>query len=176
MKVFFLILFQSSALIGHSQNVGLGVATPLERLEISGKLRTDSITIANGGSIADFLIKSDAQGTVGHRKGHGGMAFTYIICWAGVFPNPSGGNHTGGPYVGDVRLFVGDFAPSGWKLCNGQYLKKDSIINSALYSLIGDAYGSTDTTFALPDLRGLVPVGVGTSPAGYGWTRGQKNN
>ena len=110
-----------------AQNVGLGVANPTERLEVSGKLKTDSIAIATGGSQFDFLIKATAQGTVGYRKGHGAMAFNYIICYAGLFPNPSGGNHTGGPYVGDIRIFCGDFAPANWKLCDGQYLKKDTI-------------------------------------------------
>ena len=176
MKIILSILSFSFTMAVFSQNVGLGVANPVERLEINGKLRTDSITIATGGSQSDFLMRSNVQGTVGHRKGHGAMAFNYIICAAGIFPNPSGGNHSSGPYVGDIRLFVGDFAPTNWKLCNGQYLRKDSVFNSALYSLLGNAYGSTDTTFALPDLRGLVPVGVGTSPAGYNWNRGQKNN
>ena len=159
-----------------SQNVGIGVTNPVEKLEVNGKLRTDALTISTGGTVLDFLIKSDGQGTVGYRKGHGGLTLNYIICYSGLVPSPTGGIPSEGPYIGDIRLFAGNFAPLGWKLCDGQFLKKDSVAYSALYSIIGNTYGSTTTTFAVPDLRGSVPVGVGTSPAGYSWSRGQKTN
>lgn len=64
------------------------------------------------------------------------------------------------PYVGEIRLFAGNFAPQGWAFCDGQIM---SIAQSAvLFALIGTIYGGDgQTTFALPDLRGRVPVHQG---------------
>ena len=65
------------------------------------------------------------------------------------------------PYVGDIMLFAGNFAPSGWALCNGQLMSIAA--NSTLFNLIGTTYGGDGvSTFALPDLQGRVPVGQGT--------------
>ncbi|WP_426305668.1 phage tail protein [Acidovorax facilis] len=66
-------------------------------------------------------------------------------------------------YIGDIRLFAGNFAPRGWMLCNGALL---SISNyDTLFMLIGTTYGGDgQNTFALPDLRGRVPVGQGIGP------------
>lgn len=61
-------------------------------------------------------------------------------------------------YVGEIRLFAGTFAPLGWKFCDGQLLAIDQE-TEALFSLIGNIYGGDGrTTFALPDMRGRVPV------------------
>lgn len=61
------------------------------------------------------------------------------------------------PYLGEIRLFAGNFAPLGWALCNGSLLAISSY--DALFNLIGTTYGGDGvTTFALPDLRGRVPV------------------
>jgi len=64
------------------------------------------------------------------------------------------------PYVGEIRLFAGNFAPNGWAFCDGQLL---SIAQSTvLFELIGTIYGGDgQSTFALPDLRGRVPVHQG---------------
>jgi microcystin-dependent protein len=65
------------------------------------------------------------------------------------------------PYVGEVRLFAGDFAPRGWAFCEGQTLPIQQ--NQALFALLGIQYGGNgSTSFALPDLRGRSPVGAGT--------------
>jgi microcystin-dependent protein len=67
------------------------------------------------------------------------------------------------PYVGEIRLFAGNFAPNGWALCQGQLV--DIADNDTLYNLIGTTYGGDgQTTFALPDLRGRVPVHQGQGP------------
>lgn len=71
------------------------------------------------------------------------------------------------PYVGEIRLFGGNFAPLGWALCNGQLLQINN--NEVLYSLLGTIYGGDgQTTFGLPDLRGRVPIhpGQGSYPLG----------
>jgi len=61
------------------------------------------------------------------------------------------------PFLSEIRLFSFNFAPRGWALCNGQILPINQ--NQALFSLLGTTYGGNgQTTFALPDLRGRVPI------------------
>lgn len=65
-------------------------------------------------------------------------------------------------YLGEIRMFAGNFAPQGWALCNGQLLSIAE--NEALYSLLGTTYGGNgQTTFALPDLQGRLPIHVNTT-------------
>lgn len=67
------------------------------------------------------------------------------------------------PYVGEIRMFAGNFAPRGWAFCDGQLLAVSQ--NDALFSLLGTIYGGDGrTTFALPDLRGRIPIHAGTGP------------
>jgi microcystin-dependent protein len=69
------------------------------------------------------------------------------------------------PYLGEIRLFAGTFAPAGWAFCDGQRLSISEY--DALYALIGTTYGGDGQTgFALPDLRGRWPVGTGSAPYG----------
>jgi microcystin-dependent protein len=64
------------------------------------------------------------------------------------------------PYVGEIRMFAGNFAPAGWMFCDGQLLPISQ--NETLFQLIGTTYGGDgQSTFALPDLRGRVPVHQG---------------
>jgi microcystin-dependent protein len=66
-------------------------------------------------------------------------------------------------FIGEIRLFAGNFEPRGWAFCNGQILSIAQ--NTALFSILGTMYGGNgQTTFALPDLRGRVPVGPGQGP------------
>ena len=68
------------------------------------------------------------------------------------------------PILGEIRMFAGNFAPTGWAFCQGQLLPIAQ--NTALFSLLGTTYGGNGTTtFALPDLRGRVPVGFGQGPS-----------
>lgn len=67
------------------------------------------------------------------------------------------------PFVGEIRVFSGNFAPRGWALCNGQVMTISS--NTALFSLLGVTYGGNGTTtFALPNLMNRVPLHAGTGP------------
>ena len=67
------------------------------------------------------------------------------------------------PFIGEIRMFGGNFAPRSWALCDGQLLAITS--NEALFSLIGTIYGGDGrTTFGLPDLRSRVPIGPGQGP------------
>jgi microcystin-dependent protein len=61
------------------------------------------------------------------------------------------------PYIGEIRMFAGNFAPAGWEFCNGQLMAIDQ--NDVLFALIGTTYGGDgQTTFALPNLNGRVPM------------------
>jgi microcystin-dependent protein len=64
------------------------------------------------------------------------------------------------PYVGEIRMFAGNFAPAGWMFCEGQLLPISE--NETLFQLIGTTYGGDgESTFALPDLRGRIPIHQG---------------
>ena len=64
------------------------------------------------------------------------------------------------PFVAEIRMFAGNFAPTGWALCNGQLLPISQ--NTALFSMLGTFYGGNgQSTFALPDLQGSAPMGQG---------------
>ena len=65
------------------------------------------------------------------------------------------------PYIGQLEILAFDFPPRGWALCNGQLLPINQ--NQALFSLLGTTYGGDGrVNFALPDLRGLTPIHVGS--------------
>lgn len=70
------------------------------------------------------------------------------------------------PYIGEIRMFAGNYAPVGWLFCDGQLLPISG--NGALFNVIGTYYGGDGTSnFALPDLRGRAPVHQGN---GFGLT------
>ena len=76
------------------------------------------------------------------------------------------------PFVGEIRMFGGSFAPAGWAFCAGQLLPISE--NDTLFTLIGTTYGGDgQETFGLPDLQGRVPVHAGTQ-AGVTYTLGEK--
>lgn len=68
------------------------------------------------------------------------------------------------PYIGEIRIFAGNFAPAGWMFCEGQLLPISE--NDTLFNLIGTTYGGDgESTFALPDLRGRLPLHMGNGYA-----------
>jgi microcystin-dependent protein len=76
-------------------------------------------------------------------------------------------------YLAEIRIWAATFAPRNWAFCQGQILAISQ--NTALFSLLGTTYGGDGrTTFALPDLRGRVPVGVGNGPGLTNRSQGQK--
>jgi len=76
------------------------------------------------------------------------------------------------PYLGEILLFAGNFAPTGWALCDGSLLTISQ--NQALFSILGTTYGGDGrTNFALPDLRGRVPVGAGQGAGLSNYVEGQ---
>lgn len=75
-------------------------------------------------------------------------------------------------YMGMITVFAGNFAPRGWMLCQGQLLAISQY--SAMFSILGTTYGGNGTTtFALPDLRGTVPVSQGQARSGTTYALGQ---
>jgi microcystin-dependent protein len=76
------------------------------------------------------------------------------------------------PFIGEIRIFAGNFAPSGWAFCEGQVQAISQ--NDALFALIGTTYGGDGVqTFNLPDLRGRIPVHQGTGNTGVTTVLGQ---
>jgi len=82
------------------------------------------------------------------------------------------------PFLAEVRIFTGNFAPKGWALCNGQLMPISQ--NTALFSLLGTTYGGDGkSNFALPDLQGCAPMQAGQGPGlslrDLGETGGEQN-
>ncbi len=78
------------------------------------------------------------------------------------------------PYLGEIAIYPYTFTPQGWAKCDGQLLSIAQ--NAALFSLIGTLYrGDGQSTFALPDLRGRVPIGYGSGPGLPSYSLGQKS-
>ena len=77
------------------------------------------------------------------------------------------------PYIGEIRMFGGNFAPVNWAYCNGA--PQSIAQNNALYALLGTTYGGDGvSTFNLPDLQSRMPIGQGTGPGLSTRTLGQK--
>lgn len=78
----------------------------------------------------------------------------------------------GTPYVGEIRMFGGNFAPVGWAFCNGQTLPISE--NEVLFTLIGTTYGGDgEQTFNLPNLQGRLPVHMGAGAGGNNYVIGE---
>lgn len=76
------------------------------------------------------------------------------------------------PFVAEIRMFGGNFAPRGWAQCNGQLLPISQ--NTALFSLLGTFYGGDGkSTFGLPNLQGSIPIGQGQGPGLSDYALGQ---
>ena len=77
-----------------------------------------------------------------------------------VMAEPSDEQRGTEPFIGEITMFGGNFAPRGWAFCNGQLLAVSA--NNALFSLLGTTYGGDGrTSFGLPDLRGRTPIHKG---------------
>jgi len=76
------------------------------------------------------------------------------------------------PYIGEIRIFAGSFAPVGWAFCDGQLMPISE--NDALFTLIGTTYGGDgQETFALPDLQSRVPIHMGAAQSGTTYVIGE---
>ena len=76
------------------------------------------------------------------------------------------------PFIGEIRMFAGNFAPQGWMFCEGQTLPISE--NDALFTLIGTMYGGDgEETFQLPNLQSRIPIHFGTGPDGNTYQQGE---
>jgi hypothetical protein len=158
--------------ITNSGLVGINSYSPQATLDVGGNIRANSISLSVGGNNGDFLVKQDASGQVTHRKGYVGVGLNYIIAFEGSFAGSNPPQQTGSPYIGEIKLYAGTYAPAGWMFCHGQVLPLVQYIN--LFAVLGTTYGGNGVnTFALPDLRGAVPVGGST---GGSWEIGERSN
>ena len=143
-------------------NIGIGTTSPSEKLEVSGNVKASSFS--GDGSTLSFGSDSNMQPFLG---------INFIIALQGVYPSRNTTEASSDPILGGISMFAGNFAPRGWAFCDGQLLPINQ--HQALYSLLGTIYGGDGrTTFALPDLRGRVPLHPGTGPGLTPRTLGQK--
>ena len=158
-------------------------ADPANELQtISFETTTNTVTLTDGGSFVlenvvlpagtapnDFMVYNGTHWVAASLNNTGGSeyvdirqpytAISYIIALQGIYPSRNGPE----PFIGEISMFGGNFAPRGWAFCDGQLLAISQ--NAALFSLLGTTYGGDGrTTFALPDLRGRAAIHHGQGP------------
>ena len=140
-----------------------------------------AVTLAGGlaGAFADNVTGTTGNGIpVENRQPT--LVMRYIIALQGIFPDDAQSTPTQTvppdrsiQFLGEIKTVPFDFAPKGFTFCEGQLLPINQ--NQGLYSLIGTAYGGNGiTTFALPDLRGRVPMGASQGPGLPNYALGQQ--
>lgn len=136
-------------------------------------VNTRYATVSDGTTMNSTAIAPTGQGRPINNI-QPSIAMHYIICFTGSYPAPQmGGTWLEFQTVGEIRIFAGAVAPSGWALCNGAMLPIQE--NPQLFSVIGTMYGGNGMTmFALPDLRGRVPVCVGQGVGLGKWNVGER--
>jgi microcystin-dependent protein len=168
----------ADSLTGPLYEIDGSITNEIQILSISH----DTVFLSDGGFVKipygpddaaeDDLISFDGSNWVAKsaliQNTGGGMAqnnmqpwtgIYHIIALQGVFPSRTGID----PFLAEIIMFAGNFAPRGWAFCDGQLLSIAS--NTALFSLLGTTFGGDGrTTFGLPDLRGRTAVHPGTGP------------
>jgi microcystin-dependent protein len=140
---------------------------------------TTTLTVAQLPAHVHTLPGGGVTGVTGNNQPFDNMepstALNYIIAVNGIFPPRDGGSTVSSdPFIGEVSLFAGNFAPSGWMFTDGQLLSISQ--NTALFSILGTTYGGNGiTNFALPDLRGRTVVGAGQGPGLPNWDLGERD-
>ena len=157
--------------LGLSNNYRLGQKGGEERVQLTLN------ELPSHDHASEFNV-DPAGGSADHNNIQPYQAVNYIVATQGIFPSRSAGAvdvdpNTTDPFIGEVRMFGGNFAPRGWAFADGQLL--DIASNTALFSILGTTFGGDGrTTFGLPDLRGRVPVHPGTGPGLRTWSLGEK--
>ena len=158
--------------IGAGQGPGLSIRS---LGNLIGQEQT-TLTVAQLPAHNHTLPGGGITGTTGGNQPFNNMqpssVLNYIVATTGIFPSQGGSGSTDEPMLGQVALFAGGFAPSGWAFADGQLLSISQ--NSALFSILGTTYGGNGTTnFALPDLRGRDIIGAGQGPGLANFTLGE---
>jgi microcystin-dependent protein len=126
---------------------------------VEGQVEGNLITYDGNNWIATDLVVDNTGGGQPVNNMQPYLGINYCIALVGLYPSRNGAE----PFIGEIMIFGGNFAPRGWAFCDGQLLPVSQ--NTALFSLLGTTYGGDGrTTFALPDLRGRVPLHPGTGP------------
>lgn len=165
-------------------------ANPTQNPDDSCLKPGDNVTLDNVEFEPVSLVTDETGGGQSHENMQPYLGLRYIIALQGVFPSrtrvledeestevpvESQAHRRLGadPFLGEIIMFGGNFAPVGWADCNGQLIQISQ--NQALYSLLGTTYGGDgQDTFALPDLRGRVPLHPGNGPGLSNRIWGQK--
>jgi microcystin-dependent protein len=156
--------------------IGAGHGTGLANRNISDLVGHDQTTLTLG-QLPEHVHNLPGGGATGITGGTQpidnmgpSLALTYMIAVQGTFPSPIGGVTE--PFLGEIGLFAGNFAPTGWLPADGRLLSISQ--NQLLFSVLGTTYGGNSvTTFALPDLRGRSIIGAGQGAGLPNWTLGQ---
>lgn len=119
----------------------------------------DLITFDGTNWVDTSIVLGNAGGGQAFNNMQPYLAVNYIICLQGVYPS----RNSQEGFIGEIKMFGGNFAPRSWAFCEGQLLSIAS--NTALFSILGTTYGGDGrTTFGLPDFRGRVSIHQGTGP------------
>lgn len=155
---------------------GNGAGLSVRQLGATGGTAFETLTLGqmpfHSHDDPDFGTTDGAGGALAVNNLEPELALNYAIALQGIFPSRSSREPSFGPtpqpalgtqpFLGEIALFAGNFAPRGWALAQGQILPIAQ--NQALFAIIGTLYGGDGrTTFALPDLRGRTPVGAGAN-------------
>jgi microcystin-dependent protein len=128
----------------------------------------DLLQYSGGNWVANSLVVAPTGTATPFSNMEPTLAINYSIALYGIFPS----RNSMDPYIGEIQLFGFDFPPKHYAYCNGALYNISQ--NTALFSLLGTMYGGNgQTTFAIPDLRGRIPISSGTGPGLSNYALGQ---
>ena len=142
---------------GPAGPIGLtGPQGPAADFNLPNQTSGDLVTYDGTNWVAKNAVISNTGANQAMNNMQPYLAVTYIIALQGLYPSRSSDN----PFIAEIIMFGGNFAPRGWAYCDGQLLPISS--NSALFSILGTTFGGDGrTTFALPDMRGRTAIHAG---------------
>jgi microcystin-dependent protein len=147
----------------------------VEARGVTAPYRSTPDSAMSAAAISGFAPTLELVGAGGpHENRAPFLALRFIVATQGIFPSQGSGSLQSDrdPIVGEVAMFAGNFAPSGWAFCQGQLLVLSQ--NTALFSLLGTTFGGNGkTTFALPNLMDRTPTMWGTGPSGTEYGLGE---
>jgi microcystin-dependent protein len=122
-----------------------------------GAVTDDLMSFDGANWVARNALLQNAGGSQAQNNMQPWLGINHVIALQGIFPSRNGAN----PFLAEIYMFGGNFAPRGYAMCDGQLLAISQ--NTALFSLLGTTFGGDGrTTFGLPDLRGRVAIHPGT--------------
>ena len=150
---------QQLSLVGGSNYLSDGGLVVLPVVGPPGAVNNDLISFDGANWVARSALVQNSGGGQSQNNMQPWLGINHIIALQGLFPSRSAAD----PFLAEMSMFAGNFAPRGYAMCDGQLLAISSY--SAVFSLLGTTYGGDGrTTFALPDLRGRTAIHPGTGP------------